>query len=69
MQAYQARTQRIDPLFLDNELASVERLASTRTTLLRVITQYNVAIVALEKAKGALLDYNNVVVTDEPPER
>ncbi len=69
MQAYQARTQKIDPLFLENELSAVERLAQARTTLLAVVTQYNTAIVGLEKAKGTLLDYNNVVVSDLQPER
>lgn len=68
LRALQARTQRIDPLYLDNELSSVDRLAGARQTLLQVIAEYNIAIVALEKAKGTLLEYNNVVVTDEPPE-
>jgi outer membrane protein len=67
LRAYQARTQRIDPLYLENELSSVERLANERDTLLTVITEYNIARIALEAAKGTLLEFNNVVVTDEPP--
>ena len=47
----------------------LEQVANTRRTLLQVITDYNVAIVQLEKAKGTLLEYNNVVVTDEPDGR
>ena len=69
LRALQARTQRIDPLYLDNELNTVENLARARTTLLQVITDYNVALIALEQAKGTLLEYNNVVITDQPPER
>jgi outer membrane protein len=67
LRAYQARTQRIDPLYLENELSSVERLSSERDTLLSVIVEYNIARIALEAAKGTLLEFNNVVVTDEPP--
>ncbi len=66
LRAYQARTQKIDPLYLENELSSVERLASARQQLLQVVVEYNLAIIAREAAKGTLLDYNNVVVTDAP---
>jgi outer membrane protein len=69
LRALQARTQRIDPLYLDNELGAVERLAAARSTLMQVIADYNIAVVALEKAKGTLLQYNNIVVTDEAPKR
>lgn len=62
--ALRAKTPKIDPSYLQTELGAVEQLASTRTTLLQVLTDFNVAIVQLEKAKGTLLDYNNVVVTD-----
>jgi outer membrane protein TolC len=64
LRALQARTQRIDPNYLQTELGAVEQLASTRTTLAGVLTDYNSAIVQLEKAKGTLLDYNNVIVAD-----
>lgn len=67
LRAYQARTQRIDPIYLENELNSVERLAGERNTLLSVIVEYNIARIGLEAAKGTLLEFNNVVVTDEPP--
>jgi len=69
LRALQARTQRIDPNYLQTELGAVEQLANTRTTLLRVLTEYNVGIVQLERAKGTLLDYNNVVVSDVKPGR
>jgi outer membrane protein len=69
LRALQARTEAISPTFLETELSAVEQLASTRQRLLDVITDYNSAVVQLEKAKGTLLEYNNVVVTDEPTGR
>jgi outer membrane protein TolC len=66
LRALQARTQRIDPTYLQTELSAVGQLAQARSTLLQVVTDYNVGIIQLEKAKGTLLDYNNIVVTDGP---
>ena len=65
LRSLQARTQRIDPSYLQTELSAVEQLANTRSTLLTVLTDYNIGIVQLEKAKGTLLEYNNVVVADD----
>lgn len=64
LRALQARTQQINPSFLQTELQGVEQLAGTRAALLGVVTQYNIGLVELEKAKGTLLDYNNVTVVD-----
>lgn len=64
LRSLQARTQQINPTFLQTELQTVEQLANTRSTLLQVVTDYNVGVVQLEKAQGTLLDYNNVVVAD-----
>jgi outer membrane protein TolC len=64
LRSLQARTQRIDPNYLETELSAVEQLSNSRRTLLQVVTDYNTGVVQLEKAKGTLLDYNNVVVTD-----
>jgi outer membrane protein TolC len=69
LRALQARSPRADPLYLQNELQAVEQLGNTRFTLLQVLTDYNVGIVQLEKAKGTLLEYNNVVVSDAQPAR
>jgi outer membrane protein len=69
LRALQARTQRIDPSFLQTELSAVEQLSNTRATLLDVLVGYNVGIVELEKAKGTLLDYNNIVVSDAQSKR
>ena len=65
LRSLQARTQKLDPTYLQTELSAVEQLASTRSTLLTVLTDYNVGLVEFEKAKGTLLEYNNVVVTDD----
>jgi len=67
LRTLQARAERIDPNFLQTELSAVESLTSSRQTLLQVVTDYNVAIVQLERAKGTLLQYNNVVVAHAPP--
>jgi outer membrane protein TolC len=64
LRSLQARTQQINPTFLQTELQTVELLASNRRTLLQVIVDYNLGIVQLERAKGTLLDYNNVVISD-----
>lgn len=69
LRALQARTEAISPTYLETELNTIEQLANTRNGLVQVITDYNVAIVQLEKAKGTLLEYNNVVVSDEPTGR
>lgn len=65
LRSLQARTQKLDPTYLQTELSAVEQLATTRNTLLTVLTDYNVGLVQFEKAKGTLLEYNNVVVTDD----
>jgi outer membrane protein TolC len=62
LSALQARTQAINPSYLETELANIEQLAANRRTLLQVLIDYNIGIVQLEKAKGTLLDHNNVTV-------
>lgn len=64
LRALQARTDRIDPNFLQTELSAVRKLASDRELLLQNITTYNTSIANLERAKGTLLKYNNIVVSD-----
>lgn len=65
LRAFQARTEKIDPTYLETELSRIQNLSSTRAELARVVSDYNTAIVALEKAKGTLLRYNNIRVDDE----
>lgn len=65
LRALQARTERIDPAYLQTELSGVEQLANTRRVLLQVLTDYTITIVELERAKGTLLEYNQVVIDDD----
>lgn len=67
LSALQARAQRITPEFLETELNTVERLSNDRSQLIQVITEYNVALIALERAKGTLLEHNRVVVDESGP--
>jgi outer membrane protein TolC len=66
LRALQARAENVGPNYLQTELTAIEQLAATRRRLLQVVTDYNISIVQLEKAKGTLLDFNNVQVSEEP---
>ena len=61
-----ARAERKDLNTLLNELGARRSLANIRRTLLSVMVQYNIAIADLERAKGTLLQYNNVVIPGKP---
>ena len=54
--------ERRDYNTLKMELGNVQSLASARQILLTTITQYALAIAELERAKGTLLEYNNIVI-------
>jgi outer membrane protein len=69
LRAFQAQAQTINFVYLDAELGRVEQLNNSRATLLRSVTDYNIAIVRLEAAKGTLARYNNIVLLDEPVRR
>lgn len=64
LRSLQARTEKINPAFLDTELRGVQNIAQTRSQLLQIITDYNIALVQLERSKGTLLRYNNIVLSD-----
>ncbi len=64
LRSLQARAESISPAFLQTELNAVQQIGTTRRNLLQVIMDYNVAMAALERAKGTLLEYNNVVLSD-----
>lgn len=57
-----ARAERKDFTQLSAELGARRSLASNRQLLLQAIVNYNLALVDLERAKGTLLRYNNVVL-------
>lgn len=59
-----ARAERKDYNTLSNELGARQSLAGARRAMLAAMVDYNVAIVDLERAKGTLLNYNNVVIPE-----
>ena len=64
-------SQEIKLNFLDTfsavELLDPETgLAQARQALLSAVVQYNQGIVDVERAKGTLLDYNNVHLAEQP---
>jgi outer membrane protein TolC len=64
VEAIRERAEKMDPNQLNRELGAIQGIASARQGLLVSLQNYNVAISRLERAKGTLLDYNNVVVGD-----
>ncbi len=62
------RAETNDYLQISNELSAIRSLAVTRNDLLRAVVEYNIAMVELERSKGTLLDYYNVVIpVHDPP--
>jgi len=60
-----ARAERKDFVVLNNELSARQSLANSRRALIASMVDYNIAIIDLERAKGTLLTYNNVII---PPD-
>jgi outer membrane protein len=56
----------LTPTFVQLQLDAQERLARAEAEEAAAISNYNVAISQLERAKGTLLRYNNVVMEEEP---
>ena len=65
LESHVARAERKDIGTLSTELGARRSLASTRRTMLNAIVEYNIAIVDLERAKGTLLEYNNIAIPTE----
>lgn len=57
-----ARAERRDFVVLNQELGARQSLADARRTLLAAMVAYNIALIDLERAKGTLLEYHNVVI-------
>ena len=57
-----ARAERKDLNTLNSELGARQNLAAARRALLSAMVDYNIAGIDLERAKGTLLDYHNVLV-------
>jgi outer membrane protein TolC len=64
VKAIEDRAERRDPDQLNRELNARQNVASSRQALLNVLAEYNFAISGLERAKGTLLEYNNIKITD-----
>lgn len=66
LRSLQERQERKSPEQLDTILNSQVSLAQARRGLLTALVNYNQGIIDVERAKGTLLDYNNVVLSEEP---
>jgi outer membrane protein TolC len=55
----------LDPNFVNLKLQAQQELAAAASAEAAAIAAYNIAIQRLERAKGTLLKYNNVVVEDD----
>lgn len=62
----QQREERKSPEQLNTVLSAQTQLAQNRRTLLQALTNYNTSIVNVERAKGTLLEFNNVVLSEIP---
>lgn len=56
----------LTPTFVQLQLDAQERLARAQAEEAAAISDYNIAISRLERAKGTLLRYNNVVMEEDP---
>lgn len=65
LESHIARAERKDVGTLNTELGARRALAGTRRALINAIVDCNIALTDLERAKGTLLQYNNVVVPTE----
>jgi outer membrane protein TolC len=57
---------RLDPEFIQLNLDQQERLAEAQRQEALAISNYNIALARVEKAKGTILRYNNIVMAEEP---
>ncbi len=66
LRSLQERQERKSPAELDTILSAQNNLAAGRRALLQSIVNYNQGIVDVERAKGTLLEYDNVILAEEP---
>jgi outer membrane protein len=59
-------TEPLTPEFVQLRLDLADRLAQQQEAENQAIANYNIALERLERAKGTLLKYNNVVMQEEP---
>jgi outer membrane protein len=65
LNAIRAREQAKTPEQINTELGAQQSLASERAGLLQSLVDYNRAIINLERVKGTLLKYDNVVLEEQ----
>ena len=68
VQSIVARAERKDINTLTTELNARQSLTNARRAMLRSMVDYNIAIADLERAKGTLLQFHNVIIPDETEE-
>ncbi len=56
----------MSPAFINTKLDLQTRLADVARLEVQSIVNYNIAISSLERAKGTLLRYDNIVLEEEP---
>ncbi len=66
LRSIQEREERKSPEQLNTVFSAQSQLAQNRRALLQALVAYNQSIVNLERAKGTLLDYDNVVLSEVP---
>lgn len=66
LRSLQERQERKSPAELDAVLNAQTNLSQSRRALLTAAVQYNIGLADVERAKGTLLQYNNVVLAQEP---
>jgi outer membrane protein TolC len=63
VEAIRARAESKNFVQLSQELNALQTLAARRRSLLSSLVEYTMAIIELERAKGTLPEYNNIVLT------
>lgn len=66
LRSLQERQENKSPPQLDTILSAQTQLATSRRSLLQAAINYNIALVDVERAKGTLLEYNNIVMSEAP---
>lgn len=65
LQIRQDNDEPLTPQFVDQKLRQQELLAQAARDEAAAVTNYNIALARLERAKGTLLQYNNVILDED----
>ncbi len=57
-----ARRIKLSPEYLEVQLNAQATLADAKRTLLNAVVDYNIAVIQLERAKGTLLEFNDIIL-------